>query len=197
IVKDWGRMCARLAKVDDPQKLSAKDRDSVKMWQKFRETMKATEKWGRGNVTVSISKMSIGYYLDSAVSNDADISGASNGLTAYYTETQTPPGVWFGRGLDGIGVAEGSTVDGEQAIRLYEEGANPLTGETLGRRMQIPSSAPAAATTPRGRLAMGTGEGVAGFDLTFSVPKSVSTLWALGDYGLQTRLEAAHRPAMP
>ena len=44
IVKDWGRMCARLAKVDDPQKLSAKDRDSVKMWQKFRESMKATEK---------------------------------------------------------------------------------------------------------------------------------------------------------
>jgi len=44
IVKDWGRMCARLAKVDDPQKLSSKDRDSVKMWQKFRESMKATEK---------------------------------------------------------------------------------------------------------------------------------------------------------
>lgn len=37
-------MCARLAKVDDPQKLSSKDRDSVKMWQKFRESMKAAEK---------------------------------------------------------------------------------------------------------------------------------------------------------
>lgn len=147
-------------------------------------------------MTVSISKMSIGYYLDSAVSNDVDISGASNGLTAYYTETQTPAGSWFGRGLDGIGMAEGSTVDREQAIRLYEEGANPLTGETLGRRMQIPGRAPAAAKTPRGRLAMGTREGVAGFDLTFSVPKSVSTLWALGDFGMQTRIEAAHRQAM-
>jgi conjugative relaxase-like TrwC/TraI family protein len=37
---------------------------------------------------------------------------------------------------------------------------------------------------------------VAGFDLTFSVPKSVSALWALGDHPLQEQLYLAHRAAV-
>ncbi len=37
---------------------------------------------------------------------------------------------------------------------------------------------------------------VAGFDLTFSPPKSVSTLWAVASPGVAARIEAAHREAV-
>lgn len=39
-------------------------------------------------------------------------------------------------------------------------------------------------------------QAVAGFDLTFSAPKSVSVLWALGDRDIQKRVEAAHTAAI-
>lgn len=39
-------------------------------------------------------------------------------------------------------------------------------------------------------------QAVAGFDLTFSAPKSVSVMWALGDRDLQKRIEAAHSDAI-
>lgn len=39
-------------------------------------------------------------------------------------------------------------------------------------------------------------QAVAGFDLTFSVPKSVSVMWALGDRDLQARVEQAHTKAI-
>ena len=41
-----------------------------------------------------------------------------------------------------------------------------------------------------------TGSAVAGFDCTFSAPKSVSVLWALGDRGLQKEVEGAHLEAV-
>jgi len=41
-----------------------------------------------------------------------------------------------------------------------------------------------------------TKKAVAGFDLTFSVPKSISALWAVADHGLQVKLYDAHRAAM-
>ena len=41
-----------------------------------------------------------------------------------------------------------------------------------------------------------TGASVAGFDCTFSAPKSVSVMWGLGDRGLQKEIEAAHLEAI-
>ena len=41
-----------------------------------------------------------------------------------------------------------------------------------------------------------TGAPVAGFDLTFSVPKSVSTLWAVADGGTQALIAQAHHAAI-
>ncbi len=41
-----------------------------------------------------------------------------------------------------------------------------------------------------------TGAPVAGFDLTFSVPKSVSTLWAVADGGTQALIAEAHHAAI-
>ena len=39
-------------------------------------------------------------------------------------------------------------------------------------------------------------QSVAGFDLTFSVPKSVSVAWALADEPTRARIHAAHRRAL-
>lgn len=41
-----------------------------------------------------------------------------------------------------------------------------------------------------------TGAPAAGFDLTFSVPKSVSTLWAVADGGIQALIAQAHHAAV-
>src|SRR3546814_13866158 len=44
--------------------------------------------------------------------------------------------------------------------------------------------------------ARGPKTAVSGFDLTFSVPKSVSALWGLADADLQTQLVQAHHDAV-
>lgn len=147
-------------------------------------------------MTVSISKMSIDYYLNSAMTADAHVTNKPHDLTAYYTETETPAGRWFGAGLDGLEIKEGEQVTRAGARLLYEEACDPSSGKPLGRRMSGSRPAPVAAKTPSGRVAMGTRESVAGFDLTFSAPKSVSTVWALGDYATQKKIESAHHQAM-
>ena len=55
-------------------------------------------------------------------------------------------------------------------------GVDPVTGQLLGRGMSA--------------------RAVAGFDLTFTVPKSVSILWALGSPEVQAAVEAAHHGAV-
>lgn len=146
-------------------------------------------------MTVSISKMSIEYYLQSAMTADAQINNKPTDMTAYYTESSTPAGRWFGSGLTALGMDQGKEVTRASAIRLYEGMSHPETGEPLGRRMKQ-SQTPVVGKTPAGRTSISKRNSVAGFDLTFSAPKSVSTLWALGDYSIQREVEAAHRQAM-
>src|SRR5699024_10126237 len=74
--------------------------------------------------------------------------------------------------------------------------ADPVTGQSLGRSMMVPHQAPEGATTPTGAPAKDTRDAVAGFDLTFSVPKSVSTLWAVAGPELQQALHQAHQQAV-
>ncbi|MGQ7788900.1 MobF family relaxase [Nesterenkonia sp. K-15-9-6] len=146
-------------------------------------------------MTVSISKMSIDYYLNSAAVGDGQ--GASRDMTSYYTETQAPPGRWHGSGLAGLGMATGATVTRRDAKRLYEDLTNPKTGQPLGRTMTAAKrAAPTDAKTPTGAAAKDTREKVAGFDLTFSAPKSVSVAWALAGPELQKRIQDAHHKAM-
>lgn len=146
-------------------------------------------------MTVSISKMSIDYYLQSAMTGDAQINNKPDAMTNYYTETATPAGRWFGSGLEGLGIKDGEEVTRTGARRLYEDLAHPKTAEPLGTRKSRAAS-PVVSKTPAGRTSVSNRESVAGFDLTFSVPKSVSALWALGDYSVQSRVEEAHQQAM-
>ncbi|WP_047690686.1 MobF family relaxase [Kocuria sp. ZOR0020] len=148
-------------------------------------------------MTVSISKMSVEYYLQSVAVGDAAPAGTgSRDLTAYYTASGAPPGRWLGAGLAGLNLTEGQRVTARGARRLLEHAQNPVTGDQLGRAPIKASAAPAGAKTPAGKAAGPQRQPVAGFDLTCSVPKSVSVLWALADEPTQAKIHAAHRAAV-
>lgn len=146
-------------------------------------------------MTVSISRMNIEYYLSSTAKGDGQFSEVKD-LTSYYLESGSPAGKWFGSGLEGISMNEGDPVKKRHARKLFDELRDPITGEALGRRPMSTQQTPAGATTPKGKLARSKREAVAGFDLTFSVPKSVSVLWALADPTTQGNLYAAHQEAI-
>ncbi|XKH54439.1 relaxase domain-containing protein [Citricoccus nitrophenolicus] len=146
-------------------------------------------------MTVSIAKMSIAYYLDSVATGDASHHGRQD-LTAYYTEAKAPAGRWVGSGLTGTSLTAGQEVTRTHAVMLYEQARDPDTGHLLGRAPMANQVSPQDAKTPAGRTAKATREAVAGFDLTFSVPKSVSALWAVAGPGLQGQIQQAHEQAM-
>ena len=88
------------------------------------------------------------------------------------------PGRWLAdtETLDRLGVEAGGPVDGADFIALME-GRHPGTGHWL---------------RPEGA---GGGRG-GGIDVTFSAPKSVSTVWALGDPWQREQIEQAHGRAV-
>ena len=83
-------------------------------------------------------------------------------------------GTWHGRAAEFIEL-QGS-VRRDDMMRVWE-GRDPRTGEIVVRRGA-------------------TGDHVAGVDVTFSAPKSVSVLWALGDPQLRAAVESAHERAV-
>ncbi len=94
----------------------------------------------------------------------------------YYLGAGEAPGRWRGRGLPELGLEPGSIVDEAQLEALFARALNPTTGRRLGRAWRV--------------------DGVTGFDLTFSAPKSVSSLWALADPATAGEVRAAHRAAV-
>jgi conjugative relaxase-like TrwC/TraI family protein len=126
------------------------------------------------------------YLLDS-VTTDHGRAGATP-MTRYYSAEGTPPGIWLGTGLAGLdsgqGLAQQSSVTPVQMERLFASGTDPVTAEPLGRSPHL--YAPGA---DRRRP-------VAGFDCTFTVPKSVSVLWALADPATREAVYECHREAI-
>ena len=105
----------------------------------------------------------------------------------------------------------------EQLALLIGMGRDPITGEQLGRAYptykrladrideRVAALDPemtqedCAAETSRieaEETAAGMRHAVAGFDLTFSVPKSVSVLWGVADAATQERIADAHHAAV-
>ena len=153
------------------------------------------------------------YLLSSVVAGDGDLDAAS-ALSGYYAKAGTPPGTWMGVGLTGLRtITQGDRVLEKQLRRLIGYGQHPDTGELLGRAYRqfatvdqrierrvdrLPKELDEVARgSQRARIIAEearrpTGSPVAGFDLTFSAPKSVSTLWAVSDAGTQALIAEAH-----
>ncbi|HEX4402086.1 MAG TPA: MobF family relaxase [Galbitalea sp.] len=175
---------------------------------------------------MSIRVMSAGrsfeYLLKSVAAGDGD-RDLGTPLTRYYTAEGTPPGTWLGSGLPGLGgeetgrLHEGDPVTEEQLERLLGSGLDPVTGAKLGTAypvLQPPSRRIAGriarldaslddatrtqqvAHIEKEERARSSRTPVAGFDLTFSPPKSFSGLWGVTDAGTQSLLAQAHHAAL-
>ncbi len=94
-------------------------------------------------------------------------------LLSYYLGAGEPNGRWFGAGARMLGLD--GVVDDEAFLGVMAR-LHPTTGERLGRRFGE--------------------ESVRGFDATFSAPKSVSVLFAIGDQPLRREVTEAHDRAV-
>lgn len=141
-------------------------------------------------------------------------------LTRYYQEKGTPPGFWLGTGVHGLG--DGTLHPGDEVTETHLQlllglGCDPVTGEPLGKawpiyrtsaeridariellpdEMTITDRAEAIMRIEQDEKTHERRRAVAGFDYTFSVPKSVSTLWAVTDGATQAAIVAAHHAAI-
>ena len=174
-------------------------------------------------MTVSMRVMSAGdgykYLLKTIAAADGDRS-LSTPLTRYYAEAGTPPGRWLGAGVTALGRGElsvGDRVSEAQLQLLVGMGRDPITGNPLGlafpnykteaERIESRIAALDPSLSPGGKgesvaqivaeeTARGTRRAVAGFDFTFSIPKSASVLWAVADAGVQALIGEAHHWAV-
>jgi conjugative relaxase-like TrwC/TraI family protein len=94
----------------------------------------------------------------------------ADGLEDYYAGVGEAPGVWTSVGASVAGFS--GTVTGDALALAFGDARHPVSGERLGSGWRA--------------------EGVIGFDATFSAPKSVSLLFALGDSELRAQVRAAH-----
>jgi conjugative relaxase-like TrwC/TraI family protein len=163
------------------------------------------------------------YLMESVAAGDGG-RRRSTGLSAYYAESGTPSGVFLGAGLasldGGRGVEKGSVVSEEHLFNMLDMCADPVSGRPLGRQpnrahlslakrlaermkaITAPSGTAERAEALRRLEAEERVAGarlrapVAGFDLTFSPSKSVSTAWALADAETKAVIYDCHRRAI-
>ncbi|MFK4296576.1 conjugative relaxase-like TrwC/TraI family protein [Arthrobacter sp. GAS37] len=143
-------------------------------------------------MTISIARLSAQSglkYLFKTTMMD-DVSPTPRDATNYYLKAGTPQGRWLGSGLDGVNRASGDAVNETDTKAIFDHTVHPDTGVPLGR----PHGQPIIVQNNQGQP--GTRRAVAGFDLTFSVPKSVSVLWALSPRSVQDQILQTHHDAV-
>src|SRR6266581_4423689 len=118
----------------------------------------------------------------------------ADGLDDYYAGRGESPGVWVGRGARELEL-EGVVREGELG-RLIG-GQHPHTEEQLRRHYRVRQIAVERIDPFTGERSLEVQKlaPVAGFDLVFSVPKSVSLLHALGDEETRRAVQEAHLSA--
>jgi conjugative relaxase-like TrwC/TraI family protein len=104
------------------------------------------------------------------------LAQVASGLDEYYTGAGEAMGRWAGSGSPLLGLVD------------------DVTGE--GLRAVLAGLAPGTGLTPNGTRLTSHPRRVPGFDLTFSVPKSVSVVWALGDPLVQDAVVEACETAL-
>ncbi len=95
----------------------------------------------------------------------------------YYLSGGEPPGVWVGKGADRLGLS--GTVEPDQLYNLFD-GRSPDGRKNL---VQLQSRDDVKGHRP-------------GWDLTFSAPKTVSTLWSQADPEQRLAIQDAHWQAV-
>jgi conjugative relaxase-like TrwC/TraI family protein len=163
------------------------------------------------------------YLMESVAAGDGAPIGSA-GLVRYYSDSGTPPGMFLGAGLTGLdggrGVVNGTAVSEENLFLMLGMCADPITGKPLGRapnraaqslarRVRDRVAAIAAEVTGADRVALvehiqadeqaRSGQlhpPVAGFDLTFSLTKSVAVAWGLADPATKAAIYDCHRQAI-
>ena len=121
---------------------------------------------------LSIGKLAAGqakYYLDQAEGRVDVVESVGEGVEDYYLTPTEARGRWIGSEAGELGLT--GSVGGEQLRRVLA-GLDPRDGALL------------RASTSVAR--------VAGFDLTFSAPKSVSVLFGIGGPEFRDRVRSAH-----
>jgi conjugative relaxase-like TrwC/TraI family protein len=98
----------------------------------------------------------------------------AEGAEDYYSGEGEGEGYWLGDAARDLGLQ--GKVEPSQLVAMLT-GEDPASGEALGLRHV-------------------EGGAVPGFDLTFSAPKSVSLLWALGGHPVAAEVKAAHAEAV-
>jgi conjugative relaxase-like TrwC/TraI family protein len=122
---------------------------------------------------VSVGKLSAGqarYYLDQAGGPVTAAGALTSGVEDYYLGGPEAAGRWLGHGARALGL-DGRVQDA--ALHAVLAGDSPVTGEILRTRGSV-----------------------AGFDVTFSAPKSVSVLFGIGDRAAQSAIHDAHARAV-
>src|SRR3954449_5986207 len=99
-----------------------------------------------------------------------------HGACEYFLGIGEAPGRWYGRGLEHLALSANARVEERELEAMFGRALHPIANVQLGRGWRA--------------------DGVTGYDLTFSAPKSVSALWALGSDGVSTAVRRAHAAAV-
>jgi len=114
-----------------------------------------------------VTPATVSYYTDEV----------AKGIEDYYAGRGEAKGIWVGAGSAHERLR--GEVEAEDLARLFE-GRHPRTGDSLGAPYKVPD----------------TVDRVTGWDLTFSAPKSVSVLWAVGGGEVGMEVRDAHDAAV-
>ncbi|WP_419923984.1 MobF family relaxase [Candidatus Poriferisocius sp.] len=132
---------------------------------------------------LSIGKVGVAhaaYYLSRSAAGV--VSVGSGGQADYYADSGERPGVWAAAGAMGVVAGEGVAA---QQLKAMLAGRDPDTGESLGRKINPGGTFVDQLGITRTRKPVGA------YDLTFSLPKSLSAAWALADEPARREIEAA------
>ena len=132
---------------------------------------------------LSIGKVGVAhaaYYLSRSAAGVVSVD--AGGRAEYYADSRGRPGVWASAGAMGVIAGEGVT---EDQLKAMLAGRDPDTGEPLGRKINPGGTFVDQLGVTRTRKPVGA------YDLTFSLPKSLSAAWALADEPTRREIEAA------
>ena len=118
--------------------------------------------------------ISIGKLVDAEQVVRYLVEAATDAQVEYYVARDEAPGRWTGRAAKHLGLDGTATHD---QLRSLLSGSDPTTGADLMERRWARQS-------------------VVAYDVTFSAPKSVSLLWAVGDEPTRAAVLRAHQAAV-